>query len=337
MERVYARKQKDAARVLLRSLPGGSGADLGTDVRQGLNRHPKALPPKYFYDERGSRLFDQICQTPEYYPTRTEDALLARVATDIVHRSRPALIVELGSGIARKTRHLLDACERLGCPGGYAPIDVCAEVLLESGQALIDRYPWLTVEAWCGDYAGGLRALPPAPGPRLFAFLGGTIGNYDEDEALSFLRDMRAAMAPEDALLLGADRVKDPDVLHAAYNDGQGLTAAFNLNILAVINRELQGRFDLGQFSHRAGYDEARSRIEMHLDARCNQAVPIDGLGMVVRFQAGESVRTEISRKFTRDTLAALLGDAGFECRAHYEPDNGYFSLMLAAPARNSD
>lgn len=336
MEMGYARKQ-DATKVLLRRLPGGSGTDLRTDVQQGFSRHPKTLPPKYFYDERGSRLFDQICQTSEYYPTRTEDALLAKVATDIVHRSRPALIVELGSGTARKTRHLLDACEQVGCHGGYAPIDVCAEVLLESGQALIDRYPWLTVEAWCGDYAEGLTVLPPTPGPRLFAFLGGTIGNYDEDEALRFLRGVRAAMAPEDVLLLGADRVKDPAVLHAAYNDAQGLTAAFNLNILAVINRELQGRFDLGQFAHRAGYDEGRARIEMHLHARCDQAVPIDGLDMVVRFEAGESVRTEISRKFTPDTLAGLLADAGFDCDAHYEPDNGYFSLMLAAPAANVD
>lgn len=336
METGYARK-RDAARVLLRRLPGGSGMDLRTDVQEGLTRQPKALPPKYFYDERGSRLFDEICQTPEYYPTRTEDALLARVATDIVHRSRPALLVELGSGTARKTRHLLDACERLGCHGGYAPIDVCAEVLLESGHALVERYAWLTVEAWCGDYACGLAALPPAPGPRLFAFLGGTIGNYDEDEALGFLRGVRAAMGPEDKLLLGADRVKDPAVLHAAYNDAQGLTAAFNLNILAVINRELQARFDLDQFAHRAGYDEARARIEMHLDARCDQEVPIEGLGMAVRFEAGESMRTEISRKFTPDTLATLLADAGFDCAAHYEPDDGYFSLMLAAPAANLD
>ncbi len=336
MEMGYARKE-DAAQVLLRHLPGGTGMDLGTDVRRGLTRYPKQLPPKYFYDERGSRLFDQICRTPEYYPTRTEDTLLARVAMDVVHRCRPALIVELGSGTARKTRHLLDACARLGCRCGYAPVDVCAEVLLESGRALVDSYPWLNVEAWCGDYAGALAALPPAPGPRLFVFLGGTIGNYDEDEALTFLRGMRAVMAPADTLLLGADRVKDPAVLHAAYNDAQGLTAAFNLNILAVINRELQARFDLGLFAHRAGYDESRSRIEMHLRARCDQVVPIDALGMTVPFHAGESVRTEISRKFTPDTLATLLDDAGFHCAAHYEPKDGYFSLMMAAPAPRPD
>lgn len=336
METGYARRE-DAARVLLRRLPGGTGNDLRTDVRQGLTRRPKQLPSKYFYDERGSRLFDQICRTPEYYPTRIEDALLARAASDIVRRCRPAAIVELGSGTAHKTRHLFDACARLGCHCSYTPVDVCAEVLLESGRALIGRYSWLSVEAWCGDYAGALAALPPAPGPRLFVFLGGTIGNYDEEEALAFLRGVRTAMGPADTLLLGADRVKDPAVLHAAYNDAQGLTAAFNLNMLAVINRELRARFDLRLFSHCAGYDESRSRIEMHLQARCDQVVPIDALGMAVQFEAGESVRTEISRKFTPDTLATLLSDAGFHCAAHYEPDNRYFSLMLATPAPNAD
>lgn len=333
MEGSYARKA-GMSRILLRRLPAGGGSDPGADVRNGLAHRPKVLPSKYFYDDHGSRLFDQICQTPEYYPTRTEDALLAQVAGDIVRRCRPAFIVELGSGAARKTRHLFDACARLGCHCIYAPVDVCAEVLLESGQALIDAYPWLSVEAWCGDYGGGLAVLPSVPAPRLFVFLGGTIGNYDEEEAREFLRGVRAAMTQADVLLLGADRVKDPAVLNAAYNDAQGLTAAFNLNMLAVINRELRARFELDAFSHCAGYDEARSRIEMHLRARWRQVVPIDGLGMEVQFEAGEAVRTEISRKFTPDTLATLLAGAGFDCMAHYEPKDGYFSLMLAAPAQ---
>lgn len=335
MESVQALRS-DQRDIRVRALRAARrGTTLAEDVRAGLTAVPKQLPPKYFYDARGSKLFDHICTTPEYYPTRTEDRLLAQAAPAVIRAVRPAAIVELGSGAAHKTRHLFDACEQLGWETRYQPVDVCQEMLLESARQLSERYPWLEIEAWVGDYCLGLGHLPPGldpRGPRLFLFLGGTIGNFYPDEAVAFLRDLRASMQPQDRLLLGADRVKDPAVLHAAYNDAQGYTAEFNLNILRVLNRALGARFDLHSFAHEAGYNAQQERIEMHLRAKVDHNVSIPALGLCIPFACGESILTEISRKFTPESLTALLRDSGFAVERHEAPPDDYFSLVLARP-----
>ncbi|MGR8919146.1 MAG: L-histidine N(alpha)-methyltransferase [Gammaproteobacteria bacterium] len=302
------------------------------DVTQGLLSEPRVMPPKYFYDERGSLLFDQICDVPEYYPTRTEAALLEACAQDVIASERPEGILELGSGTSRKTRYLFDACTRADCHPVYTPVDVCDEVLVASGEALASEYPWLDVRPLVGDYTAGLDELPRRAARNLVVFLGGTIGNFDADHALGFLREVRATMRPGDALLIGADRVKEPDVLHAAYNDGAGVTAAFNLNLLRVLNRELGADFDLDGFEHYAHFNPLESRIEMHLIAMRNQRVVIGELDEAIEFDEGDHILTEISRKFTRRELEAMLVDCGFEISKHYESEGLKFSLVLAHP-----
>lgn len=311
-----------------RILPG-----LAEDVRRGLWEPLRSLPPKYFYDERGSQLFDAICDTPEYYVTRTEDALLLDCAAELIDDLRPQHIIEFGSGAARKTRHLFDQCDTAGNAAVYWPFDVCEEILLHSGRHLLHRYDWLCVNALVGDYSAGLHHLPRPAGNCLYLFLGGTIGNFTPAEALAFLRDVRSGMGPGDRLLLGADRIKSPELLHAAYNDRAGITAEFNLNLLRVLNRELEADFDPDGFRHEAVYNDHASRIEMYLVSLREQSVNLARLGRVLDLAAGERILTEISRKFTPASLAELLVAAGFAAERHYEPDNGFFSLVLAAPA----
>ncbi len=308
-----------------RSLPG-----LVDDARAGLLERPRSMPPKYFYDRRGSVLFDAICDTPEYYPTRTEEALLRRHAAEIVALARPDHILELGSGAARKTRHLFDACQVQSCDCRYWPFDVCAPMLLDSGRELTEDYPWLSVNALVGDWLGGLEGLPRLEGRCLYLFLGGTIGNFSPRQARSFLQELGACMNAGDWLLLGADRVKDPAVLHAAYNDAAGITAEFNLNLLRVLNRELDADFDLDGFAHRAYFAAARSQIEMHLVARRRQHVHLGALARDIDFTDGETILTEISRKFTPEALGELMAAAGVRVARHLQPENGYYSLVLA-------
>ena len=305
---------------------------LAQDVVEGLGGQPKELPPKYFYDEYGSWLFDRICHVPEYYPTRTEDALLQRHARDIIAISKPDTIFELGSGASRKTVHLLNACEKESCYSVYQPLDVCGEMLVDAGQRLIRNYGWLDVEALVGDYNAGLDFASRIEGSGLYVFLGGSIGNFTHQQAVSFLTGVRRSMCSQDFLLLGADRVKSTTVLNAAYNDSRGYTEAFNLNILSVINRELGGRFVLDHFQHHAFFNEDDSQIEMHLRSNREQRINIESLSMQVGFAEGETVRTEISRKFTPESLAELVDEAGFEIARHYQPENGYFSLLLLTP-----
>lgn len=319
--------------TLARLVPARAAATLVEDARIGLSSRPRQLPPKYFYDATGSRLYDAICRTREYYPARTEAALLARFARDIVDETRPQTVIELGSGASRKTVQILQACERVCIAARYVPIDICADMLVQAAHALIARYPWLAIDALAGDYTLGLAHLPAQPGPRLFLFLGGTIGNFHEDEAVAFLCDLRNVMQPGDSLLLGADRVKDPVVLNAAYNDADGLTARFNLNLLHVLNRELGAHFDPADFAHEAGFNEPASRIEMRLRARRAHAVRVSRLGASILFDQDESILTEISRKFTSASLARLLRSGGFRVQRQYQPANRYFSLVLAAPA----
>jgi L-histidine N-alpha-methyltransferase len=291
------------------------------------------MPPKYFYDELGSRLFDAICETPEYYPTRTEAALLKAHAATIIAEAGPAHILEFGSGTARKTRHLLDAWAETGQAIAYWPFDVCEAMLMESGRRLVQDYQRLQVNALVGDYLGGLEGLPVLEGSCLFLFLGGTIGNFTREQAERFLREVRAMMRPGDFLLLGADRVKREDVLHAAYNDSRGITAEFNLNLLRVLNRELDADFRLECFAHEARFNARASQVEMYLISSCDQTVRVEALEKTLRFGPGEEILTEISRKFTPSKLDELLSLSGFSVTRHLEPDNGYFSLLLAQPA----
>lgn len=308
--------------------------DLGADLLHGFALSPRRLPPKYFYDAVGSQLFDRICDTPEYYPTRSEAALLAEHAGELLALARPRHLIELGSGSSRKTRLLLQAAGQLDLELVYWPFDVCHDMLERTGRALVEEFPGLRVRALGGDYMGGLTHLPRPDGRRLFVFLGGTIGNFDELETQRFLGDVRAQMQPEDRLLLGADRAKDDAaVLEAAYNDAAGVTAAFNLNLLRVINRELRADFDLDGFRHRALFNRAESRIEMHLVARTRQQVLVAALERSYRFEPGETILTEISRKFTPAMLEAMLARAGFDIERHIEGGERLFSLLLVRPA----
>lgn len=309
---------------------------LEQDVRDGLLSRPRSLPPKYFYDERGSLLFDRICDTPEYYPTRTENALLSRFASNIIQQVMPDQILELGSGTSRKTRHLFDACDEHDCQGDYAPFDVCEEMLRSTGKSLIKDYEWMNVTAMVGDYHGGLSNLPLPEGRRLFLFLGGTIGNFSHEQAQEFLAEVRDCMQEDDWLLLGADRVKSKTLLHAAYNDSAGVTAEFNLNVLRVLNRSLDADFDLDAYSHQAEFNEHESRIEMYLVAEGDQQVRVDALDEEMTIRDGERILTEISRKFTHSSLEQLLIDAGFRVQEHFEPENGYFSLILVQPTSDN-
>ncbi len=322
-----------APRARVIRLPGASRpSSLARDARVGFARTQKELPPKYFYDARGSALFERICATPEYYPTRTESRLLAAAAPALLADLRPDTLVELGSGSSEKTCHFFSACEASGHRLRYQPLDVCAEALECAAERLSVRFPWLAVEALCGDYSLDLAALPKTPGRRLFLFLGGTLGNLTQAEAQAFLARLRAVMRPDEALLLGFDRVKDISVLNAAYNDAEGVTAAFNLNLLRVLNARLGAQFDTRDFAHGAWFNPDESQIEMHLIAQRAHAVAIPGIERRVAFCAGESIRTEISRKFTPETMQALLAASGFACERHIEPENGYFSLALARP-----
>ncbi len=313
--------------------PARPVASIAEDAQKGLFDRPRSLPPKYFYDDRGSRLFDQICDTKEYYPTRTEAALLQRYAQGIIDLVRPCHILEFGSGTSRKTRYLLDASHGLQEPVCYWPFDICSTLLHDVAMDLLHEYPGLGVRAQCGDFTAGIDHLPQPPDRCLYLFLGGTIGNFDHQQARGFLSEVSAHMQPGDALLLGADRVKDHLVLHDAYNDAEGLTAAFNLNVLSVLNEELGADFEPDQFDHRAQYNAGQQQIEMHLIARSEQSVYFSHLDQTLQMRANEGILTEISRKFRPEDLQQLLQEAGLRQEAHFQPDNGWFSLVLARKA----
>jgi L-histidine N-alpha-methyltransferase len=312
------------------SLHGGPRADLLRDVAWGLSRPQKELPPKYFYDRRGSELFDEITRLPEYYLTRTERALLDCWSSAMMAALRPASLVELGAGNADKTRLLLDAMVDAGPGELYVPIDVSAEFLEDAAARLRREYPALGIEPLVGDIAEPLELPPDLPAPALIAFLGSTIGNFDPPGARDLLRNVARAMRPGDRFLLGADLRKDPRVIEAAYNDRQGVTAEFNRNVLRVLNRDLGADFDLSRFEHRAFYDRALHRIEMHLVSTDDQRVRIPGVG-VVRFAAGESVRTEISCKHDRASLESLLGAAGMRIERWISDAAASYALVVAS------
>ncbi|MFJ2577781.1 L-histidine N(alpha)-methyltransferase [Kitasatospora aureofaciens] len=302
------------------------------DVQHGLTSEPKWLPPKWFYDARGSELFEEITRLPEYYPTRTERAILTARAGEIAAATKARTLVELGSGSSEKTRLLLDALNALGTLHTYVPVDVSESALTAAGTALAAEYPGVAVHGVLADFTARL-GLPPDGGPRLVAFLGGTLGNLLPDERAAFLRGLRAALDPGDFLLLGTDLVKDPAVLVAAYDDAAGVTAEFNRNVLNVLNRELSADFDPDAFEHVALWDPEREWIEMRLRSLRAQTVKIPALDLPVHFDRGEELRTEVSAKFRRERVADELASAGLRLSHWWTDEEGRFGLSLAAPA----
>ena len=307
---------------------------LEEDVRRGLTGRPKSLPPKYFYDRAGSLLFERITELPEYYPTRTESALLAEILPGLLGEFLPDDIVEIGSGNSEKTRRILDAVSRGGRPVRYVPLDVDRLTLETTAERLLHDYPNLTVHAVVGDFERDLGHVPAPAGRRLAMFLGSTIGNLDEPAQRRLLASLRGLLAdPGDRLLLGVDLVKDVKTLEAAYDDSAGVTGEFNRNILRVVNRGVDGDFDPAAFRHVAFYNEAAARIEMHLVAESAQAVRLRRLGLTIRFRRGEAIWTESSYKFTRPGVEALLDATGLRLhRWHVDPAN-HFALALIRPA----
>ena len=304
-------------------------SDMLAEVQEGLSRPLKELSPKYFYDFEGSRLFEEITRLPEYYPTRTERALLEQWMPAWIARIRPGTLVELGAGSAAKTRIILDTMTAVG-DATYVPVDVSAEFLEATATGLRAEYPGLDVQPLVADITRPLDLPSGTPRPRLVAFLGSTIGNLPWDASIALLGNVAAEMAPDDRFLLGVDLVKDRSILEAAYNDAQGVTAAFNLNILRVLNRELGADFDPEAFRHHAFYDAEHHRIEMHLVSLADQSVHVPGAGTFT-FRTGESMRTEISRKYDRARTAALFEGAGLRLEA-WQPDaRCRFALALGS------
>ena len=330
MDTITDRRRSSGAVQCVSIAPARYVPGLAEDARAGLLERPRSLPPKYFYDAHGTGLFNRICETPEYYPTRTEEALLKGFGDEIIALARPGFMIELGSGSSKKTAHLFNACERQGHTCVYAPFDIFAPGLIEAAAKLRENFEWLDVRPLLGDYHAGLANLPRYRGAGMFLFLGGTIGNFTPPEVRSFIGDIRERMAPGDFLLLGADRVKDPAVLHDAYNDAQGITALFNLNVLRVLNRELGADFRTDNFAHSAVYNNELNRIEMYLVSLLHQEVSLGTLDERFPLERGEKILTELSYKFYFDELESLLQEFGLNVIRHFEPDNRYFSLVLA-------
>ena len=314
--------------------PGFLAGALRADARRGLTASPKSLPPKWFYDAQGSALFDKITELPEYYPTRAERAILRAHAAGIAGQTRARTLVELGSGSSDKTRLLLDALRAAGTLQCYVAVDVSEAALVAAGDALSASYPGLEVRAVVSDFTEdlGLPADGDAPCPRLVAFLGSTIGNLLPDQRAAFLARVRAGLGAGDFFLLGTDLVKDSAALVAAYDDASGVTAAFNKNVLAVLNTELGADFDQDAFEHVAVWDDAAEWIEMRLRSQMPQTVRLPAIGLTVEFAAGEEMRTEVSAKFRRAGVAAELAAAGFAMRSWWTDPAGQFGLSLSAP-----
>ena len=312
-------------------------ASLRADALAGLTATPKSLPPKWFYDAQGSALFEKITELPEYYPTRAERSILRAVSGQIASSSGARVLVELGSGSSEKTRLLLSALRAAGTLRSYVPVDVSESALTLAGDALAAEYPGLAVHAVVADFEQYLGVPSDTDGdagagPRLVAFLGSTIGNMVPAERVTFLRRVRAQLRPGDAFLLGTDLVKDPAVLVAAYDDSAGVTAAFNKNVLAVLNAELGADFDLDAFDHVAVWNTAREWIEMRLRATSAQTVVVRDIGLAVEFTAGEEMRTEVSAKFREAGVRAELAAAGLSMRSWWTDEGAQFGLSLAVP-----
>jgi|DewCreStandDraft_3_1066083.scaffolds.fasta_scaffold00769_4 L-histidine N-alpha-methyltransferase len=320
---------------LIRATPDDHLAEFAHDVREGLTASPKHLPCRYFYDREGSLLFEAICALPEYYLTRAERAILEAHAGEILARgfgervSDPITLVELGSGSATKTRLLIAALLRRQGALLYVPVDISREMLEESARGLVRDYPGLRVRAIAGDYADGLEHLTSLRGRKLILWLGSNIGNLERAEAIAFLRRVRERMSEADAMLIGIDLRKDRAVVERAYNDARGVTARFNANLLARINRELGGHFDLAAFRHHALYNEAEGRIEMYLVSVRAQRVRIERLDLEVSFAAGERIHTENSYKYSPEEITAVARAAGLRLLGHWRDPDALFSVNL--------
>jgi L-histidine Nalpha-methyltransferase len=313
-------------------LDADAAATMRRDVRRGLLATPKELSPKYFYDERGSQLFERITELEEYYPTRAEREILAGSSREIVAAAGcPETLVELGSGSAAKTRHLLSAMEAVGCLRTYVPVDISEEITHATAACLVDEYPGLAVQGLVCDFERDLERIPSDLGPRLIAFLGGTVGNLYPDQRRDFLARLAILMEPGDSLLLGTDLVKEADRLELAYDDPAGVTAEFNKNVLTVLNRELGADFDPDLFAHVARYDAEEARMDIRLRSLAAQTVSLGVLELEVEFGAGEEMRTEISAKFTRERLEAVYAGAGLELRGWFTDAAGDYALSLAS------
>jgi L-histidine Nalpha-methyltransferase len=302
------------------------------EVAAGLSAPQKELPPKYFYDHRGSELFEEITRLPEYYPTRTERALLEDWMPRLIPQLGIRSLVELGAGSAEKSRIILSAMRASGTAGEYVPIDVSASFLTDTATRLRRDYPGLSVTPVVADIAEDFNPPEGLSHPALYAFLGGTIGNFYPPAAIRLLGRIRVALAPSDRFLMGVDLRKDISRIEAAYNDSQGVTAAFNRNMLAVLNHELGSDFDPESFEHRAFYEPVNHRIEMHLISKREQEVRIPGMGMV-QFARGESIRTEISCKHDRASVTELFAAAGLQVETWRTDSEGLFALVVGAPA----
>jgi L-histidine N-alpha-methyltransferase len=325
----------DGAQVRIESwLSESEDRSLANDVLDGLTRPFKEMPPKHFYDARGSELFERICELPEYYPTRTERAILEAQADAIVEGTGAGELIELGSGSADKARILLSAMERAGTLRRYVPFDVSESTVHEAARQLVEEYDGLRIHGVIGDFQRHLERVPPADGaPRIVALLGGTIGNFPPGTRRGLLRQIGSILDPGDRLLLGTDLVKDPAVIEAAYDDAEGVTAEFNRNVLHVINRELGADFMPDAFDHVAFFDRRHDWVEMRLRARRPCSVLIADLGLRVEFAAGEELRTEISAKFTRARVQQDFRAAGLRLDGWFTDPDGLFALSLAARA----
>ncbi|MDV6209209.1 L-histidine N(alpha)-methyltransferase [Rhodococcus erythropolis] len=312
--------------------PAESVDALRVEAREGLSATPKWLSPKWFYDARGSELFEEITALPEYYPTRTERGLLTQYADEIAALTEPEILIELGSGSSEKTRLLLDAMTARGTLRTYVPQDVSVTALEGAARQVGAEFPGIEVLGVVSDFTGSLHHLPGG-GRRAVAFLGGTLGNLVPAERAEFLSGIAAVLAPGENLILGVGLVIDPAVLVPAYDDAAGVTAQFNLNVLAVLNKQLGANFPLEDFRHVALWDAENQWIEMRLEALRELSVHIDALDLEITFAAGEQLRTEISAKFTEDGIAAELASAGFGVRKVWTDQDQRFALLCAQRA----
>lgn len=320
---------RDRLVIEYRFTPSATEVD-GQDVITGLTQTPKSLPPKYFYDDRGSLLFEQITQLPEYYLTRTETAILQQSAEAIATLTGPCELIELGSGSATKTRILLNAYQRQGCPLRYLPVDVSGGILEDSARQLLKAYPTLSIYGLVSTYEPALANLPAPELPsRMIAFIGSTLGNLSPQECDAFLAQISAALVPGDYFLLGIDLRKDPAILEAAYNDSQEVTAAFNLNMLHHLNWRFQGNFQPDNFQHVAFYNPIAHQIEIYIESQVAQTATLKALDLTVAFTPGERLLSEISRKFDLQAMTADLKKYQLEVIKPFTDEHSWFGLLL--------
>lgn len=329
--------QQDAARIQKARDEDEDTAIMAAEVREGLTAPERWLPCKYFYDDRGSALFDAITTLPEYYQTRTEERLLETIADEVIDIVKPSELVELGSGVGRKIRLLLRSMEQKQLLRSCLLFDINERFLERSADELSRTFRGLAVRGVAGDFTKDLSAIGRGSHRRMVIFLAGTVGNFHPSEVPPFLRRVRGLLGPDDAFLLGVDLVKSSAVLEAAYNDAAGVTAQFNLNILEVLNRRLGANFDVGSFRHVAFYDRKKAWIEMRLRAARPSRVDIPGAGLSVSFREGDDIRTEISCKYTRESLEAGLPEVGLRLSRWFTDPQDMFALALMTPSARSE